>query len=288
MAGTSSAPSFPRSGLSWGGERRVFAACVGCTGHSRPRRTRRAGARCRQGRAGAGAAFGVHGLTCFGGSHLVPPFGPTQPYLRTLFPFVLCSLVRCAAGTSMEVSTPCSAPSMSSASLGSRGRGGSATARHRCRAAAASFWANAVPIPAKPRSDLREAETTRRWLRPACAIALRGKWTRPRWAAAPGTRFAAAFDPSCASSPNPSGFAAEVTSLTPRRPRRVSERRNSAQNGSASDWPVAMPNTRACRPNPTQVRRGGRPPAHLRSRLGRLPRQAGPHRCYTTSKDLTA
>ena len=50
----------------------------------------------------------------------------------------------------------------------------------------------------------------------------------------------AAFNPSCASSRKPSGFAAEITSLTPRRPRRVSERRNSV---SASELPVATPST---------------------------------------------
>jgi hypothetical protein len=32
-----------------------------------------------------------------------------------------------------------------------------------------------------------------------------------------------------------------MTSLTPRKPRRVSERRNSVQNGSASDGPTSMP-----------------------------------------------
>ena len=35
----------------------------------------------------------------------------------------------------------------------------------------------------------------------------------------------------------------EMTSLTPRRPRRVSERRNLVQNGSASDGPTSMPST---------------------------------------------
>jgi hypothetical protein len=34
-----------------------------------------------------------------------------------------------------------------------------------------------------------------------------------------------------------------MTSLTPRRPRRVSERRNSVQNGSASLLPIVMPST---------------------------------------------
>src|SRR5205823_11764128 len=44
----------------------------------------------------------------------------------------------------------------------------------------------------------------------------------------------AAFNPSCAS---------EITSLTPRNPRRASERRKSVQNVSASEAPIAMPNT---------------------------------------------
>ena len=44
----------------------------------------------------------------------------------------------------------------------------------------------------------------------------------------------AAFSPSCAS---------EITSFTPLRPRRASERRNSTQNVSASLWPTLMPST---------------------------------------------
>ncbi len=48
------------------------------------------------------------------------------------------------------------------------------------------------------------------------------------------TFLAAFFSPSCES---------EITSLTPRRPRAVSERRNLVQNSSASDGPVAMPIT---------------------------------------------
>jgi len=42
------------------------------------------------------------------------------------------------------------------------------------------------------------------------------------------------FKPSCAS---------EITSFTPRSPRRVSERRNPVRNGSASEGPIAIPST---------------------------------------------
>ena len=38
-------------------------------------------------------------------------------------------------------------------------------------------------------------------------------------------------------------WSSEITSCTPRRPRRVSERRNSVQKVSASDAPIAMPST---------------------------------------------
>jgi hypothetical protein len=48
------------------------------------------------------------------------------------------------------------------------------------------------------------------------------------------TLAAAAFRPSCAS---------EITSFTPLNPRRVSERRNLVQNGSASDGPTCSPST---------------------------------------------
>jgi len=44
----------------------------------------------------------------------------------------------------------------------------------------------------------------------------------------------AALIPSCES---------EITSFTPRNPRRMSERRKPVQNGSASDGPIAMPST---------------------------------------------
>ena len=38
-------------------------------------------------------------------------------------------------------------------------------------------------------------------------------------------------------------WASEITSFTPRSPRRVSERRNSVQKGSASEAPTFMPST---------------------------------------------
>jgi transposase len=58
--------------------------------------------------------------------------------------------------------------------------------------------------------------------------------TRQRCQVAPSTLATAAFSPS---------WASEVTSFTPRRPRRASARRNSTQNGSASLWPTVMPST---------------------------------------------
>jgi hypothetical protein len=69
---------------------------------------------------------------------------------------------------------------------------------------------------------------------PTWASAFLMKWTRQRCQVEESTLAAAAFKPSCAS---------EMTSLTPRRPRRVSERRNLLQNGSASEGPTAMPST---------------------------------------------
>src|SRR5579863_5689583 len=60
------------------------------------------------------------------------------------------------------------------------------------------------------------------------------KCTRQRCQEACSTLAIAAFNPSCAS---------EMTSLTPRRPRRASERRNSVQNVSASETPIEMPST---------------------------------------------
>src|SRR5215211_6983191 len=56
-----------------------------------------------------------------------------------------------------------------------------------------------------------KAETTRRPLLPACARALRMKWTRQRCHVALSTLATAALMPS---------WASEITSLTPRRPRR--------------------------------------------------------------------
>ncbi len=76
--------------------------------------------------------------------------------------------------------------------------------RHCARAASAS-------------SVAMKAETTRRLLLPACASALRMKWTRQRCHVALRTFPIVALIPSCAS---------ETTSLTPRRPRRASLRRN--------------------------------------------------------------
>src|ERR1700732_1309968 len=71
-----------------------------------------------------------------------------------------------------------------------------------------------------------KAETTRRPFLLACARALRMKCTRQRCQLAPSTLAAAALRPS---------WASEMTSLTPRSPRRASLCRNSLQNVSASE-----------------------------------------------------
>ena len=85
-----------------------------------------------------------------------------------------------------------------------------------------------------------KAETTRRPFLLACASALRMKWTRQRCQEAPRTLATAAFNPS---------WASEMTSLTPRRPRRASLRRNSLQNVSASEGQMSRPST-SRRPSP--------------------------------------
>jgi hypothetical protein len=87
------------------------------------------------------------------------------------------------------------------------------------------FWAKAVAT---------KAETTRRPLLPAWASAFLMKWTRQRCQVALRTLAIAAFSPS---------WASETTSFTPRSPRRASLRKNSTQNGSASDGPMSMPST---------------------------------------------
>lgn len=109
----------------------------------------------------------------------------------------------------MQASTSCPAPSMSVAGFGTLGL----------------FRAKAVAM---------KAETTLRPLFPAWPRALRRKWARHPCRAAQSTLETAALMPSCAS---------EKTSFTPRRPRRVSPRRNSVQIGSASDAPISKPGT---------------------------------------------
>src|SRR6185312_6124193 len=79
-----------------------------------------------------------------------------------------------------------------------------------------------------------KAETTRRPLLPACASAFRMKCTRQRCQLALSTLLTVALMPS---------WASETTSLTPRRPRRASLRRNAVQNVSASGRPISMPRT---------------------------------------------
>ncbi len=60
------------------------------------------------------------------------------------------------------------------------------------------------------------------------------KWTRHRCQEAVITLATDALMPS---------WASEITSLTPRRPRRASLRRNSVQKVSASDGPMSRPST---------------------------------------------
>ncbi len=79
-----------------------------------------------------------------------------------------------------------------------------------------------------------KADTTRRPLRPAWASTVLMKWTRHLCQVAFITLATEALMPSCAS---------EITSLTPRRPRRASFRRKSVQKVSASEGPTSMPST---------------------------------------------
>ncbi len=81
------------------------------------------------------------------------------------------------------------------------------------------------------------ALTMRRCVLLACASALRMKYTLQRCQVALSPLAAAAFRPRCAS---------EITSLTPRSPRRIRLRRNSVQNVSASLGPTFMPMTWRC------------------------------------------
>ena len=60
------------------------------------------------------------------------------------------------------------------------------------------------------------------------------KWTRQRCQVALRILAIAAFRPS---------WASEMTSFTPRRPRRASLRRKAVQKGSASEGPMSMPST---------------------------------------------
>ena len=114
---------------------------------------------------------------------------------------------------------------MRTASLGTLGLSWSATWRHWAFALSASSWAKAVAT---------KAETTRRPWRPAWASRLRAKCTRHLCQVAPRIRVAAAFRPL---------WSSEITSFTPRSPRRARERRNSVQKVSASDAPIAIPST---------------------------------------------
>src|ERR1700683_136960 len=79
-----------------------------------------------------------------------------------------------------------------------------------------------------------KAETTRRLLLRAWARALRMVWTRQRCQVALISLAIAALMPS---------WASETTSLTPRRPRLRSLRKNSVQKVSASEGPMSMPST---------------------------------------------
>jgi hypothetical protein len=85
-----------------------------------------------------------------------------------------------------------------------------------------------------------KAETTRWLLLPAWARALRMVWTRQRRQVAFISLAMAALMPSWASETTSPDL---IRGLTPRRPRRLSLRKNSLQKVSTSDGPMSMPST---------------------------------------------
>ena len=115
---------------------------------------------------------------------------------------------------------------MKAASLGSLGRSWSATLRHWALAASALSWAKAVADEGGDDAPAALAGVGERVAHGVDAAALPG--------GVACTLATAALMPSCAS---------EITSLTPRRPRRRSLRRNSVQKVSASEGPMSMPST---------------------------------------------
>jgi hypothetical protein len=101
------------------------------------------------------------------------------------------------------------------------------------RSAPMRVLASAGHAPVRP--GVRESPTSkRRPLLPAWASTFLTKWTRHRCQVACSTLATAAFSPS---------WASEITSLTPRRPRRASFLRKSVQKVSASEGPTPMPST---------------------------------------------
>jgi transposase len=98
------------------------------------------------------------------------------------------------------------------------------------------------------------ARWSRAYARICCAMGYLAAQARPAWAMALGSttihffndptrqRCQVALSTLAAAFFSPS-WLSEMTSLTPRSPRRVSERRNEVQNGSASDGPTWSPST---------------------------------------------
>ena len=192
---------------------------------------------------------------------------PTTSVRRLISPlsrssgFVEWSLARCPSGRSCRRARPVSASSMKAASLGTFGR----------------IWSATRAIePGGLRRLLGEGGGDEGGDdAPAALAGMRQRIAHEVNAAAlPGRRrtlATAALRPS---------WASETTSFTPRRPRRVSLRRNSVQNGSASEAPISMPSTsrRPSQLTPTAMMTATetmRPPlAHLQ--VGGVDPQIGP------------
>jgi hypothetical protein len=95
---------------------------------------------------------------------------------------------------------------------------------------ASRFPVDGVPLP----QPCRRLNARERWRTESGFVAFFNRPTRQRCHEACSTLAIAAFSPS---------WASETTSLTPRRPRRASERRNSVQKVSASEQPTDIPST---------------------------------------------
>src|SRR5215471_9950617 len=136
---------------------------------------------------------------------------------------VLCNLLRCGSGKSRYDSTSVSLSSINAASFGHFDRNWSATRR--------SIWL------AWARSGCKKAWRSAAATMLCCVLGtwartLRIQCTRQRCQLAPNTRRIAALSPSCAS---------EMTSFTPRSPRRARLLKKVDQKVSASDGPMCSP-----------------------------------------------